>query len=109
MSDARPGTGSGPGSGRVAGVAVDQLRDVFDALTTSVHATPNRYPAALTEWRRRERRRRLIVAILAMLVFAVADIIGLWALSNANVGTHIIFNDQPGVTVAPRGGIGPPP
>jgi hypothetical protein len=96
--------------GRPAGnAAEDQLRDVFDALTTSVHGSPSHYPKALAQWRRRERRRRLLVAILAAIVFAVADIIGLWALGKAGVGTHIIFNDRPGITQTPRGGIGPPP
>lgn len=90
-------------------MAAEQLRDVFDVLTASVHGTPNRYPTALADWRRRERRRRLVVAILAAVIFALADIIGLWALSNADVDTHIIFDDRPGVVETPKGGIGPPP
>jgi hypothetical protein len=98
-------TGGRPGGS----AAADQLRDVFDALTTEVHSPPNGYPKALAEWRRRERRRRLIVAILATIVFALADIIGLWALSNASIDMHIIFNDVPGTTQTPNGGIGPPP
>ncbi len=92
-----------------ADAAAHELREVFDTLTTSVRGAPNGYPKALTEWRRRERRRRLVVAILATVVFALADAIGLWALSKANVNTHIIFNDRPGVTQTPKGGIGPPP
>ena len=99
MTSGRPGPGA----------TADQLRDVFDALTSSVQGTPNGYPKALAQWRRRERRRRLTVAILAAIIFALADIIGLWALSNASVDTHIIFNDTPGVTQTPNGGIGPPP
>jgi len=87
----------------------DQLRDVFDALTTTVRGAPDEYPKALAQWRRRERRRRLVVAVLATVIFALANIIGLWALSGADVDTHIIFNDRPGVTETPRGGIGPPP
>ncbi|MET7395535.1 hypothetical protein ABZS66_18805 [Dactylosporangium sp. NPDC005572] len=101
-----PGTGSAAGSG----VAEEQLRDVFDALVTSVHGASNRYPAALADWRRRERRRRIVLAILAAVIFALADIIGLWALSRADVNIHIIFDDRPGSsTEAPRTGIGPPP
>jgi hypothetical protein len=95
--------------GRVGGETADQLRDVFDALTITVRGKPDSYPKALAGWRRRERRRRLVVAILATVIFALADIIGLWALSNADVDTHIIFNDKPGITETPRGGIGPPP
>ncbi len=96
-----------------SGPPAQQLRDVFDALATSVPAasTSNGYPDALAQWRRRERRRKLIVAILVAVVFAVADIIGLWALSKADVDNHIIFNNEPGTTQqAPAGaGIGPPP
>lgn len=87
----------------------DQLRDLFETLATPVHGAPNRYPKALSQWRRRERRRKLIVAILAAVVFALADFIGLWALSNANVDTHLIFDDRPGATDSPNGRIGPPP
>jgi hypothetical protein len=95
--------------GRSGGAAADQLRAVFDALTSSVQGTPDGYPKALAQWRRRERRRRLVLAILAAVVFALANAIGLWALSNASADTHIIFNDRPGSTQSPRGGIGPPP
>lgn len=73
----------------------ERLRDAFDALSTGVRAEPNRYPKELAEWRRRERRRRLLVAILAAAVFALADIIGLWALSQASADRHIIFDDTP--------------
>jgi hypothetical protein len=86
----------------------DRLRDVFDTLATPVRADPGDYPEALAGWRRRERRRRIILAILAALVFALADIIGLWALSRASVDTHVIFNDKPGISQTPRGGLGPP-
>jgi len=95
--------------GRPGGATPDQLRDVFDALTKPVRGSPDGYPKALAGWRRRERRRRLIIATLAAIVFAVADIIGLWALSNANVDSHIVFNDRPGIVRTPKGGIGPPP
>ncbi|MGI5241788.1 hypothetical protein [Dactylosporangium sp. CA-139066] len=98
------------GSAADPGIAEEQLRDVFDALATSIHGASDRYPAALADWRRRERRRRIVLAILAAVIFAVADIIGLWALSRADVNIHIIFDDRPGSsTEAPRGGIGPPP
>jgi hypothetical protein len=98
-------TGGRPGGH----AAADELRDVFNTLTSTVQGTPNGYPAALAQWRRRERRRRLVLAILAAVVFALADIIGLWALSNASVDRHIIFNDRPGVSEPADGGIGPPP
>ncbi|MFG2037913.1 hypothetical protein [Dactylosporangium sp. NPDC048998] len=99
----------GRDAGEESGTAAEQLRDVFDALTASVHGAPDRYPTALADWRRRERRRRIVVAILAALIFALADIIGLWALSKADVNTHIIFNDRPGTSHTHKSGIGPPP
>ncbi|MFB9180587.1 hypothetical protein ACFFX1_20780 [Dactylosporangium sucinum] len=114
MSGVPPGqvphraSATGPAAG--SGVAEEQLRDVFDALATSVHGASNRYPAALADWRRRERRRRIVLAILAAVIFALADVIGLWALGRADVNIHIIFDDRPGSsTEAPRSGIGPPP
>ncbi len=86
----------------------DRLRDVFDTLASPIRAAPGGYPEALAAWRRRERRRRIILAILAALVFTLADIIGLWALSQASVDTHVIFNDSPGISQIPHGGVGPP-
>jgi hypothetical protein len=76
-----------------SGTAEDQLRDALDALATGVSADPDAYRRVSTEWRRRERRRRLVLAILVALVFAVADGVGLWALNRADAGSHIIFDD----------------
>ncbi|UWZ34279.1 hypothetical protein Drose_23915 [Dactylosporangium roseum] len=110
MNGVTPGRTPGTGPVTGSGAAEEQLRDVFDALVTSVHGTPDRYPAALADWRRRERRRRIVLPILAAVIFALANILGLWALSRADVNTHIIFNDRPGnSTEAPTNGIGPPP
>jgi hypothetical protein len=85
----------------------ERLRDAFDALSTGVRSEPNRYPRELAQWRRRERRRRLVVAILAAVVFALADIIGLWARSQATTDKHIIFDDTPGISDTPN--VGPLP
>ncbi|TQM15402.1 hypothetical protein [Pseudonocardia kunmingensis] len=71
----------------------DRLREAFDALATGVRADPAAYRRASAGWRRRERRRRLVLAILAALVFAAADAVGLWALSQADPNTHVIFSD----------------
>lgn len=72
--------------------AEDQLRDALDALATGVTAEPDAYHRVRAEWRRRDRRRRLILAILVAVVFAVADAVGLWALNQADAGSHIIFD-----------------
>jgi len=76
-----------------SGTAEDQLRDALDALATGVNADPDAYRRVSAEWRRRERKRRLVLAILVALVFAVADGVGLWALNRADSGSHIIFDD----------------
>ena len=71
----------------------ERLREAFDALATGVRADPGAYRRASAQWRRRERRRRLVLAILAALVFTAADAVGLWALSQADPNTHVIFSD----------------
>ncbi|ONI77871.1 hypothetical protein ALI144C_31145 [Actinosynnema sp. ALI-1.44] len=70
----------------------DRLRETLDAVANGVRPTPDAYRHARREWIRRERRRRIILAILVALVFAVADAIGLWAL-NQTPDTPTIFND----------------
>jgi hypothetical protein len=81
--------------------AEDRLRDALDALATGVTADPGAYRKVRAEWRRRERRRRLVLAILVAVVFAVADLVGLWALNRADSGSHIIF-DEPAPTQTHR-------
>jgi hypothetical protein len=71
----------------------ERLREAFDALAAGVRTDPDAYRRASAGWRRRDRRRRLILAILAALVFAAADAVGLWALSQADPNTHVIFSD----------------
>ena len=87
-----------------------RLRETLDALATGIQVSPPAYPAAHAQWRRRERRRRLILAVLIAIVFAVADMIGLWALNQAREGPHLIFDDRaPGVHQrAPEHGVGQP-
>jgi hypothetical protein len=79
----------------------ERLREAFGALAAGVRADPNAYRRASAGWRRRYRRRRLVLAILAALVFAVADAVGLWALSQADPNTHVIFSDPSPRPVAP--------
>jgi hypothetical protein len=73
--------------------ADERLREAFDALAAGVTADPAAYRRASAGWRRRDRRRRLVLAILAALVFTAADAVGLWALSQADPNTHVIFSD----------------
>lgn len=87
----------------------ERLRDVLDALAEGVHASPGAYRAVQAEWRRRERRRRLLVGVLAALVIAVADGVGLWALNQARPDTSIIFDEREATSPGePAPGVGQP-
>lgn|GEM_PF-2907636 len=79
----------------------ERLREAFGAVAAGVHADPGRYPRISAGWRRRYRRRRIVLAILAALVFAAADAVGLWALSQADPNTHVIFSDPRPVPADP--------
>ena len=80
----------------------ERLREAFDALAAEVQPDPAAYRRVSAGWRRRERRRRLVLAILAALVFAAADAVGLWALSQADPNTHVIFSEPVQRPVAPE-------
>ena len=80
----------------------ERLREAFDALAAGVRADPDAYRRVSAGWRRRYRRRRLVLAILAAVVFAAADAVGLWALSQADPNTHVIFSDPVHQPVAPE-------
>jgi len=82
--------------------ADERLREAFDALASGVQADPGAYRRASASWRRRHRRRRLVLAILAALVFTAADAVGLWALSQADPNTHVIFSGPVHGPVAPE-------
>jgi hypothetical protein len=71
----------------------ERLREAFGALAAGVQVDPGAYRRASAGWRRRYRRRRLVLAILAAVVFAAADAVGLWALGQADPNTHVIFSD----------------
>jgi hypothetical protein len=79
----------------------ERLREAFDALAAGVRADPTAYRRVSAGWRRRYRRRRLVLAILAAVVFTAADAVGLWALSQADPNTHVIFSDPAHLPVAP--------
>jgi hypothetical protein len=86
----------------------ERLREALGALAAGVQADPGAYRRASAGWRRRYRRRRLVLAILAAVVFAVADAVGLWALSQADPNTHVIFSDPTQRPAGPVDRIGQP-
>ena len=73
----------------------ERLREALDAVAGGVHPPPHAYRQVRQEWHRRERRRRLILAILIAVVFVVADAIGLWALNRTQAELPVIFDGPP--------------
>ncbi|MBL1102384.1 hypothetical protein [Streptomyces coffeae] len=68
-----------------------QLRETLEALAHQVQPAPDAYRTARGDWLRRERRRRLVLAVLITVVFALAVLIGLWVLNQAPSGSGAIF------------------
>jgi len=69
-----------------------ELQEALAALAGSVHAAPDAYRTARGDWLRRERRRRLVLAVLIAVVFALATLIGLWVLNQAPADPGVIFS-----------------
>lgn len=69
-----------------------ELREALEALASQVQPAPDAYRAARGGWLRRERRRRLILAVLIAVVFTLAVLIGLWVLNQAPSGPGVIFS-----------------
>jgi len=79
-----------------------ELREALEKLAGGVRAAPDAYRTARGEWLRRERRRRLVLAVLITVVFTLATLIGLWVLNQTPSDPHVIFSGAPG-TVASGG------
>jgi hypothetical protein len=69
-----------------------ELREALEALAGGVRAAPDAYRTARGEWVRRERRRRLVLAVLIAVVFTLATLIGLWVLNQAPSEPGVIFS-----------------
>ncbi|GKQ38352.1 hypothetical protein [Streptomyces sp. A012304] len=69
-----------------------ELRAALEALADGVRPAPDAYRTARGEWLRRERRRRLVLAVLIAVVFALATLIGLWVLNQAPAEPGVIFS-----------------
>ncbi|WP_405725583.1 hypothetical protein OG607_21180 [Streptomyces sp. NBC_01537] len=80
-----PGTPGAPGTEK-------QLREALETLAHQVHPAPDAYRTARGDWLRRERRRRLVLAVLITVVFVLAVLIGLWVLNQAPTGSGVIFS-----------------
>ncbi|KOV96789.1 hypothetical protein ADK65_26265 [Streptomyces sp. NRRL B-1140] len=69
-----------------------ELAEALAALAGGVRAAPDAYRTARGAWLRRERRRRLVLAVLITVVFALATLIGLWVLNAAPSSAGVIFS-----------------
>ncbi|MFI6982187.1 hypothetical protein ACIBSV_26790 [Embleya sp. NPDC050154] len=58
------------------------LREALETLAAGVHPAPDAYHTAHQDWQRRERRRRLILATLILVVFTLATVIGVLVLNH---------------------------
>jgi hypothetical protein len=70
-----------------------ELQEALATLAGGVHAAPDAYRTARGEWLRRERRRRLVLAVLIAVVFALATLIGLWVLNQTPADPGVIFSN----------------
>ncbi|CAM5684782.1 hypothetical protein [Streptomyces coeruleorubidus] len=89
--DKTPSRGTGPdraGHGRTE----EELREALRVLAGGVLPDPDAYRTARGEWLRRERRRRLVLAVLITVVFTLATLIGLWVLNQAPSDPGVIFS-----------------
>ena len=81
-----------------------RLREALDAVAGGVRPRPDAYERALAEWRRRERRRRVTGLLLAALLVAGADGVGLWALNRTAGHGSVVFDAPPPAVVPPQRG-----
>ncbi|MET9764051.1 hypothetical protein ABZ016_34200 [Streptomyces sp. NPDC006372] len=77
-----------------------ELREALRALAGGVLPDPDAYRTARGEWLRRERRRRLVLAVLIAVVFTLATLIGLWVLNQAPSDPGVIFSGTGAPTAA---------
>jgi hypothetical protein len=85
--------------GPEGGPTADRLRQALGAYADGVRTRPDAYDRALAEWRRRERRRRLVGLVLAGILIAAADALGLWALNHSGFRAPVVFDaPAPGST-----------
>ncbi|MEV7978094.1 hypothetical protein [Streptomyces sp. NPDC086519] len=84
--DATPSRGTSPDR------TERDLSEALAALAGGVQAAPDAYRTARGEWLRRERRRRIVLAVLITVVFALATLIGLWVLNQTPSHPGVIFS-----------------
>ncbi|MFF7249682.1 hypothetical protein ACFZBU_37945 [Embleya sp. NPDC008237] len=73
----------------------EQLCEALEILAAGIHPAPDAYRTAHGDWQRRERRRRLILAGLIVLVFTLATVIGVLVLNHAPADAGPTFEHPP--------------
>lgn len=91
MTDRSHASAPGP----AAGVPDDALRETLGALAAGVVVDPGAYHQVRAEWLRRQRRRKRLGVLVAILVVAIADLVGVWALNRSDAGASLMFDDRP--------------
>ncbi|MGV9317085.1 hypothetical protein ACWDR0_33655 [Streptomyces sp. NPDC003691] len=85
-----------PSGGNAASETEAKLREALEAVAGRVGPpAPGAYRAVSADWRRRERRRKLVLAALSAVVFTLAVLAGLWVLNSAPADHDGIFHDGP--------------
>ena len=69
--------------------------EIADANGHQRGAVKSHVSRGMATWQKRERRRRLVAAVLAVLVIAGADGAALWALSQGDSEAHLVEQPAP--------------
>lgn len=64
----------------------------LEHLARDVDVSPDAYRRTQAVWRRRERRRRIVLVVLATLAIGGADAVGLWVLNGTPAHAPIVFD-----------------
>ncbi len=68
-----------------------RLRETLDQMARDVDVSPGAYRRTEAAWRRRERRRRLVLVVFATFAIGGADAVALWALNQTPPHVPIVY------------------